>query len=499
MPDQRTGADTAHLTQAIEQLLPSLEEVWRYEGLETALRDRATWLAGLEGPLPAAGAGLDAVLEELQQHVIPYGPRMGKPGFSGWITAGPTTAGVAAQLAATAVSPQRYLLTAFNHLEGQSLRWLQELLGIPATFQGVYATGGSVANLIGLGAARQHAYEQRGRDVAALGLDAPGRLYTSVESHHTVARSAAVLGLGRSATFLAPVDHEQRVDVAAIAAAIDRDLADGIVPVAVVGVAGTTNTGAIDDLSALAEVAHERGVWFHVDGAYGLFGVTDPDQRPRYEGYQQADSMIVDPHKWLAAPCGIGAAFVRDAALLHRAFTQGEAEYLEGSFSAEPTSPFDSMGVAYADFGVELSSPARGVVVWALLREIGAEGVRAIVQRDVAFAQHLAERARRHPRLQLVTEPKLSICCFRYRPEGAPDADGDEDEAGLADLNARILSALRRDTPYAPSSTVVDGRYALRPCYVNARTTLADVDGLADAVVAIGDRLVAEAAPGPSA
>jgi len=476
-------AETARLTEALGRVLPALEQVWRFDEPERALRDRKLWLGALERELPAQGVGMDAVLDELVEHVIPNGPNLGKPGFSGWITTGATTTGVAATLAGVAASPQRYLLTAFNHLEGQSLRWLQELLHVPVGHQGVYATGGSVANLIGLGAARQHAYEQRGRDVAAEGIDAPGRIYTSVEAHHTVARSSAVLGLGRTTVFSAPVDHRQRVDVDAIAAAIDRDLADGVVPVAVAAVAGSTNTGAIDDLQRLADVASERGVWLHVDGAYGLFGITDPSLQPLYAGVERADSMIVDPHKWLAAPVGIGAAFVRDAALLQRAFTEGEADYLEGSFPAEPESHFDSMGTPYADFGVELSSPARGVVVWALLRELGADGVRAIVQRDVGFAEHLGERVRQHPRLQLVTEPQLSICCFRYVPAGGGDA------AALDALNGRILTALRRDTPFTPSSTVVEGRFALRPCYINARTTLADVDGLADAVVAIGDRL----------
>jgi len=487
-------SETDRLGEALARVLPALETVWSDErdGIETALRDRPSWLAGIDRDLPAQGVGMDATLDELVQHVIPNGANLSKPGFSGWITTGATTTGVTAQLAAAVASPQRYLLTAFNHLEGQSLRWLQELLEIPAGHQGVYATGGSVANLIALGAARQHAYEHRGRDVAARGIDAPGRIYTSTEAHHTVARSSAVLGLGRETVFLADVDDDQRVDVAAIAAAIDRDQADGIVPVAVVAVAGTTNTGAIDDIEALADVAAERGVWLHVDGAYGLFGITDPALRSKYAGVERADSMIVDPHKWLAAPVGIGAAFVRDAELLHRAFTEGEAEYLEGSFLAEPESPFDSMGPAYADFGVELSSPARGVVVWALLRELGAEGVRAIVQRDVGYAEHLAERVRSHPRLELVTEPKLSICCFRYVPAGGVP-EGGADDLALDDLNSRILTALRRDTPFAPSSTVVGGRLALRPCYVNARTTLAHVDGLADAVIAIGDHLTTDA------
>ena len=478
-------AETARLGEVISRLVPALEEAWRYEGPETATADRDRWMAALDRPLPETGVGIDQVVDELIDYVVPYGGRVGKPGFSSWVTTGPTTVGVAAGLAAATTSPQRYLLTASNHLEGQSLRWLQELLEIPPGHQGVYSSGGSVANLVGLGAARQAAYEARGRDPSADGIDGPGRIYTSTEAHHTVARSAAVLGLGRNSVFSAPVDEHQRVKVDVLADAVERDIDSDVVPVAIVASAGTTNTGAIDPIDDLAELAERHDVWLHVDGAYGLFAVADPELRPRFAGIERADSVIVDPHKWLAAPVGIGATFVRDADLLYRAFTQGPADYLEGSFRGEAESPFDDLGVRYDEFGVELSAPARGMVVWALLRELGADGVGAVVRRDVGHARHLADRAQAEERLELVTEPELSICCFRYRPRRGLV----EDE--LTDLNSRILDRLRRDTRYAPSSTVVDGRYALRPCYINPRTTTADVDGLADAVLAIGDELAA--------
>lgn len=484
-------AETGRLTEAIARLLPHLEEVWRWEEPERALRDRARWQAALDRPLPAEGVGMDQVLDELVDHVIPYGTRVGKPGFSGFIVNGPTTTGVAAKLAAVAASPHRYLLTAPNHLEGLSLRWLQELLGIPAGHQGVYSTGGSVANLLALGAARQAAYEAVGVDPAADGVDRPGRVYASVESHHTIHRSAAVLGLGRRAVVPIPVDDHQRVDVDAMAAAVVADREAGALPVAIVGTAGTTNTGAIDPLDRLADLASEQDVWFHVDGAYGLLAATVSERADRFVGVDRADSVITDPHKWLCAPIGIGATFVRDAELLHRAFTEEPADYLEGSFNPESAaSPYDDMGVPYADLSIELTSPARGMVVWALLRELGVDGVQATVRRDLGFARRLAERARSEDRLELLTEPELSVVCFRYLPEGgAPEAELDQ-------LNEMILHRLRRDTPYVPSTTRVGGRLALRPCYINPRSTEADVDGLADAVLEIGASLAsAEAAP----
>ncbi len=472
------------LADAVTRLLPDLERVWRWDPEDDrTMADRAQWTAALDQPLPDAGVGVDQVLDELAQHVIPYGPMVGKPGFSGFIVNGPTTTGVAATVAATAASPHRYLKTAANHLEALSLQWLQELLGIPAGHQGVYSTGGSVANLVALGAARQAAYEALGVDVAADGIDRPGRIYASVEAHHTIQRSAAVLGLGRNGVLPVPVDDRQRMDVDAVRAAIAEDKGAGLVPVAIVGTAGTTNTGAIDPLDGLADLAVEADVWFHVDGAYGLLATTVPERAERFAGVERADSVITDPHKWLCAPIGIGATFVRDADLLQRAFTEGPADYLEGSFSAgEAESLFDDMGTPYADYGVELTSPARGVLVWAMLRELGVDGVRATVRRDLAFAQRLVDRVRAEDRLELLCEPELSVVCFRYVPDGRTEVELDE-------LNAHILRTVRRDTPYAPSSTRVAGRYALRPCYVNPRTTTADVDGLADAVLTAGAAL----------
>ena len=476
-------AETARLAEVVTRLLPDLEKVWEWDEDRT-MAERPDWSRALDRPLPAEGVGMDQVLDELAAHVIPYGPQVGKPGFSGFIVNGPTTTGAAASLAMTVAAPHRYMLTAANQLEALSLQWLQELLGVPLGHQGIYSPGGSVANLIALGAARQAAYEAHGVDPAADGVDRPGRIYASIEAHHTIQRSAGVLGLGRNAVRALPVDERQRLVVDAVREAILEDRAAGLVPVAIVGTAGTTNTGAIDPLDDLADLAVETDTWFHVDGAYGLLATAVPERHDRFAAVERADSVIIDPHKWLCAPIGIGATFVRDADLLERAFTEGPADYLEGSFVQGPAeSHFDDMGVPYADYGIELTAPARGALVWAMLRELGVEGVQATVRRDLAFAERLVDRIRAEDRLELLCEPELSVVCFRFVP------DDDRSEPQLDELNGHILRALRRDTPYVPSSTRVAGRYALRPCYVNPRTTTAEVDGLADAVLRRGAEL----------
>jgi aromatic-L-amino-acid decarboxylase len=475
------ASEKGSLRLLLGRIAASLERF--LQGSGDALERRATWSKALDGPLPAEGIGADAVVDELVSTVIPNGGRFSEPGFWGWITVGPDTVPTLAALAGMVASPQRYTLTAFNRLEELSLDWLAELCGLGGEMKGVYSSGGSVANLVGLGGARQWALEQRGIDAGADGVGGKRMaLYASVEAHHTIQRAAAVLGLGRASVRAVETDHRQRLEISALRRAIGGDMRAGIVPMAVVATAGTTNTGAIDPLRAAGEAAREVGAWFHVDGAYGLPAILDDRVRHLYDGLELADSVTVDPHKWLGAPVGVAATFVRDRSILYRAFTQESAPYLEGSFASvtDARVSLDSLGIPYADFGVELSAPARGVAVWSILRELGREGVRARIRRDNDLARRLAERIAASDRLELLADPVLSICCFRYV---APEIDD------LDSFNAELARRLVRETPYLPSSTLVNGRFAIRPCFINSRTEIEHVDGLAEAVAAIGDEL----------
>ncbi len=489
------AAETARLQPLLTRLGAGLDEFVRFEHPD-ALHPGARWREALDGPLPQAGIGADAVLDELLQQVVPHGSAVPRPGFSSFITTGATTVGTLAATAAAVAAPQRYGHTAFNFLEELSLRWLADLLGLGA-MQGVYSSGGSTANLLALGAARPQAVESQGRDPAADGQDRPAAVYASTETHHTVQRAAGVLGLGRRAVRPITCDRSGRLQVDALRDAIAADRRAGVLPMAVVANAGTTNTGAIDPLSSIGELAREQGLWFHVDGAYGLPGVLDERVAALYRGLDGADSVIVDPHKWLGASVGIGATFVRDRELLRRAFTQEPAHYLEGSVvdgaahgaaaAATIEHSMDDFGIPYYDHGVELSAPSRGVVVWALLREIGVAGLRERVRRHNDMATAIAQRARSHPRLELLLEPTLSICCFRYVAPGVADLDA---------LNRQLHRRLTRENRNMPSTTVVGGRLALRPCFIGARAGMAQARELVDDVLRLGEVLVGEGAPG---
>ena len=249
-----------------------------------------------------------------------------------------------------------------------------------------------------------------------------------------------------------------RVD--ALRAALAADRRAGVLPMAIVANAGTTNTGAIDPLQEIGKIALDAGIWFHVDGAYGLPGVLDERVAPLYAGLELADSVIVDPHKWLGAAVGVAAPAIEHS--------------------------MDDLGVPYYDFGVELSAPSRGVVVWALLREIGVAGMTERIRRHNDMARHIAQAAAAHPKLELLLEPTLSICCFRYVSAVVGDLDA---------LNQRLHRRLTRENRNMPSTTRVNGKLALRPCFIGARSIFEHAEALVADVLRIGAELEREAVP----
>ena len=480
-------AETGHLRDLLSQVGAGIDEFLKFEHPD-AFVTRESWEASLGMPLPEHGVGIDSVTRELIEHIIPNGSPIPKPGFTGYVVTGATTASALASTAASIASPGRYLLTAFNFLEELSLDWLAQMCGL-GEMKGIYSSGGSVANLLGLGAARQYAFEMIGLDPARDGIDRAVSIYASSECHHTIQRSGGVLGIGRRAIKHIACDEAGRMRVDMLEAAIEKDRRDNIMPMAIVANAGTTNTGAIDPLQAIGQIAKAHDIWLHVDGAYGLPGVLDERLSHLYRGLEMADSIIVDPHKWLGAAVGVAATFVHDRNLLERAFTQEPSAYLEGSIEqsdgtqAKIEHSTDDLGIPYFNYGVELSSPCRGIVVWAMIREIGVAGIRERIMRHNNMARDLADFCKQHPNLELLLEPTLSICCFRYVSPQPQDLDL---------LNQRLHRCLVRENEFLPSTTRVNGHLALRPCFIDARAELSQVEGLIQAVLRIGDSLVAE-------
>ena len=465
----------------LQTLSAHLDCFLQFENSDAMLK-ATSWRKELGSRIPNNGIGIDQVIEQLGTHVIPNGSQIPKPGCTSYICTGASSIGVLANLSGAVASPQRIGLTAFNYLEEVSLNWMAEMFELPSEMKGLYSSGGSTANLVALGAARQKAFESIGLDPAKDGVRKACRIYASKYCHHTIQRSAAVLGMGRHCVKSIPVDSEGRIIPDELEKLIKEDADNNLLTIAIVANAGSTSLGAIDPLEAIGKIAQENKIWFHVDGAYGLPGILDPEIKHLYKGLSFVDSVIVDPHKWLGAPIGIGATYVRDYGLLQRAFTQEESNYLEGSFSQDAyTNSMDSLGIPYNDFGVELSAPSRGVVVWAIIKEIGVSGLRDRICRHNAMAKLIAEKAKQHPNLELMLEPTLSICCFRFISKNIVD---------LNQLNRKIHRRLVHNGINIPSTTEINGNLVIRPCFIGARTGWEQATDLIEEVIEIGTQLV---------
>jgi len=476
-------ADCGDMTGLLQQLGEYLDEFQQFKHVD-AVQNITQWQHKLIRVLPETGIGIQEVMDEIGNTLIPNGSQIPNPGCTSFITTGSTNIGALATLASAVAAPQRIGVNAFSYLEELSLEWLVEMFQLPKNMKGIYSSGGSVANLVALGAARQYAFENRGIDPAQSGVSGTCRIYATSATHHTINRAAATLGIGRDSVCIIESDSMGRMLPDALEKQIKIDEQKDFIAIAVVANAGTTSTGAIDPLQAIGEIANSHDIWFHVDGAYGLPGILDPQKQHLYEGLSLADSAIVDPHKWLGAPVGIGATFVRDRSLLHRAFKQGESDYLEGSLSNEHTQhSLDNLGVPYYDFGVELSAPSRGAVVWALIKEIGREGIQERICRHNAMAQHLSNFAHDHPNLEVLQEPTLSICCFRYKTENYSD---------LNELNKRIHRRMVHRGLSMPSTAIINDQLAIRPCFVGARTTWKQVDELIEEVLNAANEILNE-------
>jgi aromatic-L-amino-acid decarboxylase len=351
-------------------------------------------------------------------------------------------------------------------LEAQAVRWMAEFVGFGAP-GGIMASGGMIANLTALSAAREHAlpgsrrHGIHGREVSIVCSD---------EVHYSVRRAAELLGIGRDGVRAVPVDARHRVDVDALAATLAQDRADGVVPMAVVANAGSTLTGAVDDLAALADVCEEHGVWLHVDGAYGLPAAATATKGHLFAGLDRADSATVDAHKWMFVPKACSVLLVRDLGALRRAFSheEGYMPHLEDS------------QVHGVDLTLEYSRPLRSLKLWLALRVHGAAAFRAAVERNLAEAAHLARLVDGHPDFELLLEPELSTVCFRHLPPGAGDPE---------QFHVELADAIQADGDLYLAPARVNDRTCLRACFVNHRTTDEDVEAILPTVERVAREL----------
>jgi len=432
---------------------------------------------GAQRTLPQQSADPAQLLNHAADLLFDHSLFNGHPRFWGYITSSAAPIGALGELLAAAVNSNvgAWLLSPMaSEIEGQTVRWIAEMLSYPLECGGLFVSGGNMANIVCFLAARQ---AKAGWDVRTKGMNGTRlRVYCSNETHTWIQKAADIAGMGTEAIRWVPVDNEMRVDLSALREQILKDIEAGDKPTLVVGNAGSVSTGAVDPLPELAALCREFGLWFHVDGAYGGLAAVLPNAPDGLGGLREADSVAVDPHKWLYAPLEAGCALVRDPEKLRAAFAYHPVYY---HFGVEATN--------YFDLGPQNSRGFRALKVWLSLQQVGREGYENMISDDIHLARALFERISQNAELQALTQ-SLSITTFRFVPL---DLDCGDDEAAsyLNELNLALLTRLQGSGEAYLSNAVVRGKFALRACIVNFRTSLQDIEALLPIVLRLGRTL----------
>jgi aromatic-L-amino-acid/L-tryptophan decarboxylase len=451
----------------------------------STLRDQPAWqpmpssvVDSLKQPLPSQPQGDAAAYQDFLTNVLPYTNGNRHARFFGWAQGNGTPLGMLADMLASGINAH---LAGFNQapalVEHQVLGWLAELMGMPADSSGLLVSGGTVANLIGVAVAR---HARAGFDIRMEGLQGQGRprllVYCSTETHSWLNRCVEVLGLGRHAVRRIPVDSDYRMNLTLLEEAIAADKQAGHRPLCVAATAGTVNTGAIDDLNGIADLCQKHGVWLHVDGAFGALMRLSTRLRSMVEGLERADSLAFDLHKLMYLPFEVACILVRDAHAHREAFT------MSASYLSESDRGVMAGGLPFAERGLELTRSFKALKVWMSLKAQGVTAFARVIEQNVDQATYLAGLIEHHADLELLAPASLNIVCFRYAPPGVSSSDLDA-------LNAEILLRLQEGGIAVPSSTSIQGKFAIRVAILNHRSRRADFDLLVAAVARLGNEL----------
>ncbi len=437
-------------------------------------------MIGAENQLPENGVDPARLVQQTISLLTENSLFNGHPRFMGYITSSPAPLGAMADFIASLTNPNcgAFILSPVaTEIELQCIRWLSGLIGYRKNAGGILVSGGNMANIAGLWAARKN---MANWDIRDKGLGEQGlkfTLYATSQVHTWLQKTADLLGLGLQAIRWIPVDQDLRIDATALDKQLALDKSNGMIPLAVVGTAGSVGFGTVDPLAELAQVCQKHKVWFHIDGAYGGLAASLPELKEKFSGLEHADSIAIDPHKWLYCPLEAGCLLVRDPNLLADAFSFHPTYY-----------QFDKVGdetpVNFYEWGPQNSRGFRALKVWMVMQQAGTNGIRSMIREDISLSQQLYQELHKHKNLQ--TFPgDLSITTFRYVPDGIP-GDESQKEEYLNQLNTNLLNLLQRGGELFVSNTLLEGKYLLRSCIVNFRTSMEDIKMIPDIVIRYG-------------
>ncbi|HEX8476365.1 MAG TPA: pyridoxal-dependent decarboxylase [Pyrinomonadaceae bacterium] len=498
-PDDRRASSLDVTAEALEELSSravalAVDYFARISELPVFPQKSASEIAeSLRVEFPSEGVSAAQLLDDCRA-IFDGCRHNGHPRFFGYIASPSTPVGAFASLLASTLNANVTSWRsspAATEIEKTTVRWLSQMIGYGDDVGGLLTSGGSMANLNALFTAhRSHASARDASQKGLWNVAAPATLYVSEQVHLSIPKAADVLGLGREQVRVVETDECYRMDVRLLREMIAGDRARGFVPFCIVGSAGTVSTGAVDPLAEIARVAEEHALWFHIDGAYGALAALDASRRHLFAGIERADSVSLDPHKWLYTPVDCGCLLQREPSRARAAFSGTAEDYIK---TYEAT---DDESFAFWDYGIELSRPFRALKVWMMLRYYGVRRIGASIAEDNALADYLAECVAASDDFQLLSPATLGICCFRYLPptlahawEAARD---DEEErrrinTEIDELNARIMRAVQRGGHAYLSNATLRGRFALRISITNFRTTRRDIRSTLDDVRRIAE------------
>jgi glutamate/tyrosine decarboxylase-like PLP-dependent enzyme len=451
-----------------------------------ALRDEPVWHPmpddvrdAFAGPVPAGPQPLREVYAQVASQVIPYAMGNLHPRFWAWyMGAGDLTGALADFLAAVDGSNLGVGDTAASLVDQQVTRWIRDMMGFPEGSSGALVSGGTMANIIGLTAARNAMAGIDLRQEGVAQMARPLAFYASDQVHNCHLKAMNLLGLGTKALRHVPTDAAFRIDLRALQDAIEADRASGMRPACVIATAGSTNTGSVDDLPAIADLCRREGIWMHVDGCIGALIAIAPQNAHLVAGIERADSLALDLHKWLHAPFDVGCVLMRDRTQHRATFAEG-AEYLQRAKRGLAAGEF------LHDYTLETSRAFRALKVWMMLKHHGVAMFGRIIDQNIAQARYLTELVEADPSLELMAPTATSVVCFRFNPGGLT-------EDAMRALNTELLLRLQESGIAAPSETTLRDRYCLRAAFCNHRTRRSDVEELAAATRRIGQEVLGE-------
>ncbi len=431
-------------------------------------------------PLPEQGTALSELFSRTSDLLFNHSLLNGHPKFLGYITSSPAPIGALADLLAASINPNmgaNILSPMATAIEKQTVKWLAEFIGVAPTYGGLLVSGGNMANFTAFLAARTAKAPKNFKENGLLNSAAELVLYCPKTTHTWVEKAAVLFGHGTKAIRWIPTDADNKMNNLALTQAIEADLEQGKKPFMVIGTAGDVSTGVVDDLSGIAAICKTYELWFHIDGAYGAPAATLPEYQTMFEGMQEADSIALDPHKWLYCPLEVGCTLVKNPNHLLETYSSHPVYYNFSHTDEEPA-------LNYYEYGLQNSRGFRALKVWLALQQVGKAGYTDMIREDIELSKLLFEAAGNHPELEAVTQ-NLSITTLRYVPLEYDTSD----ETYLNRLNEKLLNALQKGGEVFLSNAVVFDKYCLRGCIVNFRTSRKDIEEIVAIIVIEGRKM----------